>query len=114
MIDLSFLESLIQAIDRSSLDSIEIERGGTRIRLAKTPSVAMNGVAPAYAPMAQPAPVVSVPVAPAADAPAETVAGEPAQPEGYLLPGYPKTLPGPCCSWRPARTIQISNIYPTS
>ncbi len=85
MIDLSFLESLIQAIDRSSLDSIEIERGGTRIRLAKTPSVAMNGVAPAYAPMAQPAPVVSIPVAPAADAPAETVAEEPAQPQGNLI-----------------------------
>ena len=59
MIDLSFLESLIQAIDRSSLDSIEIERGGTRIRLAKTPGVAVNGVAPAraaYAPIVQAAP----------------------------------------------------------
>jgi len=37
MIDLDFLERLIAAIDASGLDSIEIERGGTRVRLAKTP-----------------------------------------------------------------------------
>ncbi len=52
MIDLEFLERLIQAIDKSSLDSIEIERGGTRVRLAKTPpalpvSPAMTGPAAA-------------------------------------------------------------------
>lgn len=37
MIDLEFLERLIKAIDESTLDSIEIERGGTRLRLAKSP-----------------------------------------------------------------------------
>ncbi len=37
MIDLEFVEKLIRSMDESSLDSIEIERGGTRIRLAKTP-----------------------------------------------------------------------------
>jgi len=37
MIDLEFLQHLIDAIDRSSLDSIEIERGGTRVRLSKSP-----------------------------------------------------------------------------
>ena len=37
MMDLDFIQSLIKALDESSLDSIEIERGGTRIRLAKTP-----------------------------------------------------------------------------
>jgi acetyl-CoA carboxylase biotin carboxyl carrier protein len=37
MLDLEFLERLIQAIDQSGLDSLEIERGGTRIRLSKTP-----------------------------------------------------------------------------
>ncbi len=89
MIDLSFLESLIEAIDRSSLDSIEIERGGTRIRLAKTPPVAMNGVAPAqaaYAPMVQAAPPepVTVPAA-GGDAPAETAPEEPAKPQGNLI-----------------------------
>jgi len=38
MIDLDFVQSLIKALDESGLDVIEIERGGTRIRLAKTPS----------------------------------------------------------------------------
>lgn len=36
--DLAFVQSLIRSLDESGLDSIEIERGGTRIRLAKTPS----------------------------------------------------------------------------
>ncbi len=89
MIDLSFLESLIEAIDRSSLDSIEIERGGTRIRLAKTPSVAVNGVAPAPAanvPTVQPAPPLPVPgPAAGAESPAETAPEEQVQPQGNLI-----------------------------
>ncbi|GMR14144.1 MAG: acetyl-CoA carboxylase biotin carboxyl carrier protein [Gemmatimonadota bacterium] len=89
MIDLSFLESLIQALDRSSLDSIEIERGGTRIRLAKAPSAAMNGEASAqvaYAPMAQAAPQVAAP-APAVggESPAETAPEEAAPSQGNLI-----------------------------
>ncbi len=57
MIDLEFIERLIQAIDNSSLDSIEIERGGTRVRLAKSPPAAMMPAvvaAPAGAPAAAP------------------------------------------------------------
>jgi len=38
MIDLEFVESLIRALDESSLDSLELERGGTRVRLSKTPA----------------------------------------------------------------------------
>ena len=38
MMDLDFVQSLIKALDESGLDVIEIERGGTRIRLSKTPS----------------------------------------------------------------------------
>ena len=38
MMDLDFVQSLIKALDESGLDSLEIERGGTRIRLAKTPA----------------------------------------------------------------------------
>jgi acetyl-CoA carboxylase biotin carboxyl carrier protein len=44
MIDLDFLRGLIQAVDQSGIDSLEITRAGTRIRVAKTPppaSVAM-------------------------------------------------------------------------
>jgi len=87
MIDLSFLESLIQAIDRSSLDSIEIERGGTKIRLAKSPPVAMNGPVPAqsaYAPTVREAPVVSSP-ATTVEAPVETAPEPTAEPQGDLI-----------------------------
>ena len=38
MMDLDFVQSLIKALDESGLDSIEIERWGTRIRIAKTAS----------------------------------------------------------------------------
>jgi acetyl-CoA carboxylase biotin carboxyl carrier protein len=56
MMDLDFVQSLIKALDESGLDSIEIERGGTRIRLAKTASadaalVAHGGLAQASVPM---------------------------------------------------------------
>jgi len=37
MIDLDFLERLIKALHDSSIDSLEIERGGTRVSLSKTP-----------------------------------------------------------------------------
>lgn len=64
MIDLDFLRGLISAIDDSGIDSLEISRGGTRIRLAKTPPPAPSTPA-AAAPAA-----VSLPAAaPAAIAP---------------------------------------------
>ncbi len=82
MIDLEFLERLIEAIDESSLDSIEIERGGTRVRLAKTPPTAAAPAAPAPMAAPQPAPAAQPAAAPAptpgadapepADAPADT------------------------------------------
>jgi acetyl-CoA carboxylase biotin carboxyl carrier protein len=66
MIDLEFMERLIRAFDESSVDSLEIERGGTRVRLAKTPPV--MAAAPMAAPAAAPAqPQASAP-APATDA----------------------------------------------
>jgi acetyl-CoA carboxylase biotin carboxyl carrier protein len=50
MIDLAFLERLIQAIDESGLDSIEIERGGTRVRLSKSaPAQVVTAGVPAAA-----------------------------------------------------------------
>jgi acetyl-CoA carboxylase biotin carboxyl carrier protein len=52
MIDLEFLERLIKAVDQSGLDSIELERGGTRVRLSKTPTAgATTSVAPVGAPL---------------------------------------------------------------
>ena len=52
MMDLDFIRDLIKALDESGLDSIEIERGGSRIRLARTAS-ADAGVAPS-APVGMP------------------------------------------------------------
>jgi len=42
--DLDFIKSLIKALDESGLEEIEIERGGTRIRLARTPSLDAGAV----------------------------------------------------------------------
>jgi len=80
MIDLEFIERLIRAIDESSVDSLEIERGGTRVRLAKTPPMTAAPVlhaappGPAYAP----APAASAP------APAEPPQAKASSSEGLL------------------------------
>jgi acetyl-CoA carboxylase biotin carboxyl carrier protein len=68
MIDLDFLERLIKALDESSVDSLEIERGGTRVHLSKTP---LHAAVPMAAPAMMHAPVAAaLPAAPAAEAPA--------------------------------------------
>jgi acetyl-CoA carboxylase biotin carboxyl carrier protein len=56
MFDLEFLQSLIRALDESSLDSVEIERGGTRVRLSKT---APPATVPSFLPIPQAAPVAA-------------------------------------------------------
>jgi acetyl-CoA carboxylase biotin carboxyl carrier protein len=45
MTDLDFLRGLIDAVDRSGIDTLEINRAGTRIRIAKTPTGAASFVA---------------------------------------------------------------------
>ena len=73
MIDLDFLRGLIDAVDASGIDSMEISRGGTRIRINKTPP-------PAPVAAALPAPVAhAAPAAPAA-APAPAAAAPSAAP----------------------------------
>jgi acetyl-CoA carboxylase biotin carboxyl carrier protein len=70
MIDLEFLRGLIEAVDDSGIDSLEIARGGTKIRINKTPPPApVAAAAPAMAAAAAPAP------APVAAAPAPSAAG---------------------------------------
>jgi acetyl-CoA carboxylase biotin carboxyl carrier protein len=50
MIDLDFIERLIRAFDASGVDSLEIERGGSRIKLSKTPpSVSIPTFSPPFA-----------------------------------------------------------------
>ena len=76
MIDIELIQALVRLIDESSLDSLEIERGATRIRLAKTPGGGAV-VAPAAPAAALPAPPAPAPAAPpaapeAAAAPSDT------------------------------------------
>ena len=71
MIDLEFLEALVRLMDESSLDSVEIDRGETRIRLAKSQGVVgAAAVAPTVA-AAVPGPAPAS--APAGPAPGEAV-----------------------------------------
>ena len=37
MIDAEFVERLIRAVDESGIDTVEIRRGATRVRISKTP-----------------------------------------------------------------------------
>ncbi len=77
MIDIEFVESLIRMLDESSLDNLEIRRGGTRIRLSK--SAGGNAVAaasPSNNAAADAGP--AMPAAPAADESAPSPLAEPA------------------------------------
>jgi len=71
MIDIEFVESLIRMLDESSLDNLEIRRGGTRIRLSK--SAGGNAVA-SVAPANNAAPAPESATAPAAPPPAPETA----------------------------------------
>ena len=76
MIDLDMIERLIRVVDESGLDSLEIERGGTRVKLSKTApvGVAPVGFSPGTAPppasapatSAEPTPAAAEPIAPGA------------------------------------------------
>lgn len=77
MIDLDFLRGLIQAVDESGIDSLEIARGGTRIRVSKTPPPAVQA-APVPAAIHAPAAGGTPGAAPSAPAPSAAAPGEPA------------------------------------
>jgi acetyl-CoA carboxylase biotin carboxyl carrier protein len=79
MMDLEFLRGLIEAVDSSGIDSLEINRAGTKIRIAKTPPPA-----PIAGPAAMSAASHFVPATQlASPAEAALVAGEPVQ-ESHL------------------------------
>ena len=51
MIDLNWIRRLIDMVDESGIDSLEISRFGTRVRIAKSPSVTVSaGAAPIAVP----------------------------------------------------------------
>lgn len=83
MIDIAFLKKLIQAVESSGIDTLEISRWGTKIRITKSPGLAAPpgsggytfGVGSAAAPAqnAGNAPAVApVPASPAAPAEPKT------------------------------------------
>jgi acetyl-CoA carboxylase biotin carboxyl carrier protein len=88
MTDLDFLRGLIEAVDQSGIDTLEINRAGTRIRIAKTPSgpasvVAHHGVAQ-HAPSAPVAAPVAQPDTVAAGGPTAATAEEPPVPSNLV------------------------------
>ena len=82
MMDLDFLERLIKALDESGVDSLEIERGGTRVRLSKAPPPAPPGP---IQPFAAPAPGTVPGVMPAASAPGAALTAEDSQVSSNLI-----------------------------
>lgn len=69
MIDLEWIRSLIDMVDDSGIDSLEISRLGTRVRISKSPPVhvAAGGSSPAVAPVSahSPAPGIASASSPA-------------------------------------------------
>jgi acetyl-CoA carboxylase biotin carboxyl carrier protein len=89
MIDLEFLRGLIEAIDNSGIDSLEINRAGTKIRISKTPPPLTLAASPASAlpPLPSPLPAALPPAAihaPTVSTPAST-APAPATPPATNL-----------------------------
>lgn len=69
MIDIEFVQALIRMLDESSLDNLELRRGGTRIRLSKSPggTAVVTEAAPARPPSDNPSPTAAAaPPAPSA------------------------------------------------
>jgi acetyl-CoA carboxylase biotin carboxyl carrier protein len=78
MIDLRYVKKLLEMLDESTVDSMEISSDkGMRIRLSKTPvarGTMQYAAAPMAAPMAAPAPMAAAPAPAAAAAPAASPA----------------------------------------
>ena len=70
MIDLDWIRSLIDLVDGSDIDSLEISRWGTRVRVSKSPPVHVGSGAPVAAAVAPSPSPSSAPAAVPAAAPA--------------------------------------------
>lgn len=78
-VDLEFLRGLIEAIDASDLDHVEITRGGTRVRISRTPGPVQVMAGPVATPGISYAPSPSAAGLPAA-APEGSMAEAPPPP----------------------------------
>ncbi len=84
-IDLAFLRGLIDAVDNSGIDSVEIERDGTKVRISKTPAAApIVSASAAQHAMVQHAPVQHA-VESSAPAPAPAAAASVEEPKSNLV-----------------------------
>ena len=84
--DLDFLRGLIAAVDDSGIDSLEVSRGGTRIRISKTPGGAAQAApaAPAPQPAAAPAPLTDPTAPPIPGTPVAGSVAPPAIPDSWV------------------------------
>jgi acetyl-CoA carboxylase biotin carboxyl carrier protein len=72
MMDLEFVRGLIEVVDASGIDSIEITRAGTRVKISKTPPA---GPAPSFYGMPGPGSAAMPPVPAAAPSPSQSSEG---------------------------------------
>lgn len=79
MIELEFLRALVAVVDESGIDSLEISRAGTRIRISKTPTPVVAAGAPAVPAAIPPTSITVPPAAAPAPAPAAPAAAAPAE-----------------------------------
>jgi acetyl-CoA carboxylase biotin carboxyl carrier protein len=95
IVDLDFLRGLISAVDESGIDSLEVSRGGTRIRIAKTPA---------------PSAVVSGAPAPSATVTRESAAPPPAAP---AAPGPEAAAAAPAAhgNWVEVKSPMVGTFY---
>ena len=103
MIDLEFVERLIRSIDESSIDTIELERGGTRIRVSKTPQTPPGGAVQGAAAYAAPPP------APAAQQPAGGNPSAPASSEAETDSAVPEVEVGE--DWLEVTSPMVGTFY---
>ncbi len=97
--DLDFLRGLIDAVDQSGIDSLEVSRGGTRIRISKTPGGTTSNAQPPAVAAAEPAPAVANP--------APAPASPPAAPETPVVP-----TPAPAANnWVEIKSPMVGTFY---
>ena len=80
MIDLDWIRRLIDMVDGSGIDSLEISRFGTRVRISKSPPMVVGAAPGRVEPAASVPPAASPPVA----VPAEAAAPPAPEPESNL------------------------------
>jgi acetyl-CoA carboxylase biotin carboxyl carrier protein len=110
MIEIEFLRALIAAVDESGIDSLEIARAGTRIRISKSPAVVAGTAVPApIAPVASPviAAQAGGVVAPPGPAPAALPEAAPAAPAAPA----PEPAPEPARELFEVKSPMVGTFY---